>query len=325
MSPVPRWEYPHFLVDDLPCFPVITESLDEVCHAVTIPVDAGTKSGLNWKLAYERAEQLIAQGKFILWDLRLGLFDQLCFPLSHQSQFLTLGLGIDHFIDKLWKSFHNHSLGVVLYRGTAGFTEVLPRDELLSQRYDNCSGDCSGDCSGKNDDRASNAYALFCRNVAVDYLHLLCDRFSNAVPLFALLDFFGIESPMKQALLSDRGVWSPISPIIAGAKAHEMLRWEVDTGAITTDDSAHLPPVAVCVPDSTDTTPSNSSALDAAMQRLNTDNICYRLIPENLLIVEWEGLDELVVDSKLLDHQGLRKLQGFVAAGGTVIEADSFN
>jgi len=43
-----------------------------------------------------------------------------------------------------------------------------------------------------------------------------------------------------------------------------------------------------------------------------------RLIPEEKLNEEWNGLDRLVVFSEALSPQGKRKLLGFIAAGGTV-------
>ncbi len=49
------------------------------------------------------------------------------------------------------------------------------------------------------------------------------------------------------------------------------------------------------------------------------NGIDYRIIPETYLTTEWHGLDYLIVDPDSLSSQGFRKLQGFCAAGGTIV------
>ncbi|MEZ5314843.1 MAG: hypothetical protein R3E91_01325 [Chlamydiales bacterium] len=45
----------------------------------------------------------------------------------------------------------------------------------------------------------------------------------------------------------------------------------------------------------------------------------FRIIPEEILTEEWEGLDRLIVSSSAMTEEAQRKLHGFVAAGGEVI------
>lgn len=66
----------------------------------------------------------MASGKKILWHLDLGLFDRLKMPLSNSSQFLTLGLAVDHFRDTIWKEFRSFSEGVCLYKGPADLAKA---------------------------------------------------------------------------------------------------------------------------------------------------------------------------------------------------------
>ena len=42
------------------------------------------------------------------------------------------------------------------------------------------------------------------------------------------------------------------------------------------------------------------------------------MIPEALLTMEWEGLDEIYTLPDALSSEGARRLQGFIAAGGAV-------
>lgn len=45
----------------------------------------------------------------------------------------------------------------------------------------------------------------------------------------------------------------------------------------------------------------------------------FRIIPEALLTQEWEGVEQLIVNEEWLSSQGRRKIQGFIAAGGSVV------
>lgn len=50
------------------------------------------------------------------------------------------------------------------------------------------------------------------------------------------------------------------------------------------------------------------------------DQVC-RVIPEQLLIYEWDGVDELIVPPSITT-EGQRKVNGFVAAGGRVVQPE---
>ena len=58
--------------------------------------------------------------------------------------------------------------------------------------------------------------------------------------------------------------------------------------------------------------------IDACLMELERRGTPYRLIAEMYLTEEWDDLDDLIIFSPLLSKQGLRKVQGFVAAGGRV-------
>ena len=55
------------------------------------------------------------------------------------------------------------------------------------------------------------------------------------------------------------------------------------------------------------------------MDTLRGQNSAFRLIPENSLTTEWHQLDRLFVAPELVSPQGVRKLQGFKAAGGELV------
>lgn len=59
--------------------------------------------------------------------------------------------------------------------------------------------------------------------------------------------------------------------------------------------------------------------IDACLRALRNRGVRYRLIGEMHLTEEWDDLDDLIVFSELISKQGIRKVQGFVAAGGRVV------
>lgn len=53
---------------------------------------------------------------------------------------------------------------------------------------------------------------------------------------------------------------------------------------------------------------------------LLSEGLALRVIPESLLNAEWDGLDKLYVDYSLVTKEGIRKIRGFEAAGGEVLD-----
>ena len=62
--------------------------------------------------------------------------------------------------------------------------------------------------------------------------------------------------------------------------------------------------------------PSNG---DTFYENLLNEGVEPRILTEEFLSAEWEGLDLLYVDTEHLSKEGLRKVQGFQAAGGEIV------
>jgi hypothetical protein len=77
--------------------------------------------------------------------------------------------------------------------------------------------------------------------------------------------------------------------------------------------------LGVCLPLISLCRPSHYQGLDNAIEILTRYQIPFRLVPEISITMDWDGLDYLIVVTKSLSFQGLRKLRGFCAAGGVVI------
>jgi hypothetical protein len=83
------------------------------------------------------------------------------------------------------------------------------------------------------------------------------------------------------------------------------------------------PKLGILIPRSEVDDEAAYDGLNEAMQTLLSKNIPFKVISEELLPLEWDGLDELIVQKQALAQTTLRTLDGFAAAGGKVINLDS--
>lgn len=289
-----------------------------------ITLDGTLKSDLKWNASIEAAQKEIAEGKKILWELELGLFRNLPFPLSNQSQYLSLGLSIEHFRDAIWKDFPDQTEGLCIYRGSADFSLGFPWGELQTANLRGWLRDVfetsdqftaeigiAADSFEQLDERSlrqnregAQLLRLFCRDACSEYLELLTNRLPDALQLFLEVDASTLPGKLCQAQLLSKERFDRFHLLIA----RNLL--PAREGAIS---------VGVCLPQVAMSRPSQYEGLDAAMEILSRKKIAYKVIPEPHIITEWDGLDYLIVSPAGLTTQGLRKLQGFCAAGGTVV------
>ncbi len=285
--------------------------------SVIIHLKAGVQDPLDFQKEHLACQEAIKKGLSLKFVIDLGLFSKLKRPLSNKSQYLSLELSLEHFKNTLWSEFHESIVDICLYEGDLDFSDFIIFQELtpnlqewILERFSTIESfrDESGiqitnfeeitpellvtTTSGKF------IKSLFCRDVAFDYLQMLKANLPDAMPLSIKLEEKGDLSPLKVALLTHREVYEPF---------------------ILSSEINHKPKIAVCLPSSRKVILSHYAALNDALNYLREKHEPYRLIPESMLISEWDLVDYLLVLPHLLDSQGKRKLQGFVAAGGTVV------
>jgi hypothetical protein len=256
-----------------------------------IRLDAGSTSSLDWSLERKSALSALAAGKKVLWFLDLGLFDRLKMPLSHPSQFLTLGLAVDHFRDAVWKEFRSFSSGVCLYRGSSNFSEQLQWDEPLDKAFDLW-------LEETQTEKGDFTKHLFCVNACSEYLKQLAERIPEELPAYLIYNSLP-EDVLEKALFTNPERFGRIQ-VHASApftwKTHE----ESKIGLL-------MPPLDAVL----------SVFLDPFRKAIQ-EYPSAKLIPEERLTYAWEGLETLIYSEKCLSKQGKRKVQGFIAAGGEV-------
>lgn len=256
-------------------------------NAVCLQLDGRMQAEMRWEAACAEARKLISEGIKILWILDLGLFTALPQPLSDPTQMRALVLAIDHFSEAIWTEFGAHSLGVCFYEGFLDLTDAQ-----------------------------------------LEYLDLLAQYLPVDVECFVKVDAGSLKSPLAEAWMRSRERSDRIRFMVknsllppqdllwgAGGSPYGFISERLEAIA-----EEKLSGIGICLPQSDDTTTLESlSVLEEAFSFLMSRNIPYRIVHEAYLTTEWECLDFLMVSSENISSMGMRKLQGFCAAGGTVV------
>jgi len=299
---------------------------------VTIQLDGRVQSDLLWKSERDQAQKAIENGFGIMWEMQMGLFDEMPQPIANQTQFLSLTLALEHFRDSLWKEFKQHSVGFVLYRGSADFARNFPWDdnqqanfrawllekglsELIEQEFHQLIQCHEGRLWAR----------LFCRDVIVEYLYLLTSRIPDSLPVFLYLDV----SPVSRSLSAELQLLNPerFDRFQVALKnthlTYNAFGWNVPSpygyiGNVAIQKLPEMPElsIGVCIPPLNNYQTHSYLELENAIKELQTRSLPFKLIGENYLTSQWDGLDYLLFAQSGMSAQGMRKLLGFCAAGG---------
>ncbi len=287
-------------------------------NTVVIPLDGRTSSDLNWK---HHAEEAVSKGLGILWEMDLGLFNRLSKPLGNETQLKTLSLALDHFYHSLWPKFEENSVGICLYRGSIDLSPGFLWDDKQQEGFQQW-------LEGRDPD--AQLKRLYCRDVAVEYLQLLIPCLPQSLDPYLFFDALGISNPLHLAQLLDNDRFERFRRIIKGSVVpHRELQWGQSPyameyqGFLGTDCSqinlGEPAAVGVYLPYTDSYNEECWSDLGEGLELLKEKGITYRLVSEQQLVADWDGLDYLIVSEKSITPLGKRKLLGFCAAGGTIV------
>jgi hypothetical protein len=141
--------------------------------------------------------------------------------------------------------------------------------------------------------------ALKARDIGADYLNLLTAFLPDDLPLYLRVETTQVSDPFLKQLLLASDPYERIELV----QAPEVF-------------SKHAP-TALCVPESLN---RSLEILEEGFKKMEGLGKPWRPIPEGRLTLEWEGLDELYVLAGTQSPEGKRRVQGFQAAGGRVVE-----
>jgi hypothetical protein len=182
-----------------------------------------------------------------------------------------------------------------LYQGTAGFDAFFSWSDKQRSEFERFT-----------DKETPLALPLFCAESFAIYFQMLSHRLPDEAKVLLLFDLTHLESPVRalQAISKER-----FEHFSIGFRGMDLpldgLWWEgttLYTRKIETTAGVVFP----------------RELCDRIEELLSLDGV--KILFESNVSEEWEGLDLLYVIAGSLGVQGMRKLSGFRAAGGEIIE-----
>lgn len=255
---------------------------------VSMKLPASLQHDLDWSLEKISAEKSAANGNTILWEMDFQ-WDASAFLSS--SAFLAYGRALEEFT-KLSAPFAEQTFGVCLYRGNADipFFEFSHWEDRFYEWIDEL----------EIEDAHPHYFHVFKADLFASYLHRLVSFLPDTMQSFALFDADGISSPAFRAQLFSSHRFE-----------HVRVSFEEQDKSL---------PLGLCLPSDPYCDQKTLARLDAVIYDLQGKGIPFRIICEEKLTEEWDGLDRLIVISDAVSPLCKRKLQGFAAAGGEIIE-----
>ncbi len=319
-------------IDQEKFFPILQEMEDisddlESVNGVVIYVNCAEDSDFKWEDAFLLAEKAVELGKWILWDLDFGFQEGKVF-LQDTSTFFSAGIAIEEFVKTLGVPFQGSTIGACIFRGGVDFAKYFVWTEQHESLYLEKSKESAFLRSAPGLEETGRK--LFAADVFSDYLHRLSSFLPENLIPFCFLDVSSIESEAVLSLLLSRERFQHILLALKHAKLPlGCLNWEegqcfggwVGRGS-PYFSAVHDVTLGVCVPLEENMTQELLNQLDGVFVELDRLQIVYRVISELYLSEGWDGIDELIVFGSATSTQGLRKLKGFLAAGGKIIHAD---
>jgi hypothetical protein len=324
MSNLPLFTADHhgYYCEGRPFVPWIQEDrfpLMEWSNIVCLRLPAGLNDDLDWMQEKEQALDLAASGKYLLWELDLGL-SSFKFSSENSAAFFSFSLALEEFTAKFWPEFQKQTFGIVLYRGSP------PSEKNFSHTdWESSFLDWSREL-GLN----SPSYELYCVQMLSEYLHRLVSFLPDSVLPIALIDVISIDSPGKITQFFSKNRFEHVELALKGAKCpFSGICWNDGHhgqgylgSAMQCKTLSCTSTVGLYLPQDKFLDAFLIDELDRIILKLNDNQTTFRIIPEERLTEQWDGIDQLFVPPTAISGQGRRKLLGFVAAGGSISTFD---
>ena len=251
---------------------------------------------MNLDLAFARAKAARDQGKMILWELDLDLQEVF---IQDTSAFFSRSLTLKEFQEELLLPFKKETLGVSLFNGDLDFESCF----LLTEQYEANYLERKEEYPLKD---ASFVRQLFAADVFAEYMLRLHSFLPDDVLAFCKLDVSLEKNKAKLAYLLSQERFQHLLLITKGSDlpiGHLYLEKEVAT--------------AVAIPSCL--SEEALVSLEGVFNELKKRGTPFRVIDELRLNECWDGIDDLIILSQFLSNQGMRRVQGFIAAGGRIV------
>lgn len=153
-------------------------------------------------------------------------------------------------------------------------------------------------------------------DLSLPYLNQLVVRVPFALPLVLCLDETEIQTDAERLFLASRCRFERY--VLALTHSHREMRqlaWTPGEHIVGNKEDENIKE-AICLPDTTRCTPDFISQINSLIEQIK---LPYRVISEEFITAEWDGLDRMYAPVSLFTDDGVRMLKGFEAAGGEVL------
>lgn len=253
---------------------------------ITLPL--GLDSELHWKEEIALARQAQQEGKTILWKFDFGLHVSDVI-LDDASHFLALSLGVDHFAKTLALEYGTITTGVVLYTGDIFFDERMVWSASLCDYFTEWLVDTGREEGG-------HARRLFCMNVFAEFLHRLASYLPDEIIPYCFFEPAYEKGAFLRQLFSKERF-----------------------GAIRLQREEKMEKIGVILPKDELCRGEVFEAFALLLDDLEKAHVTFKVIPENLLTEEWQGVEHIYALKEGMTGAGVRMLKGFEASGGEII------
>src|SRR3990167_7928590 len=324
------FDHSYLYVNQQKIFPIIQEKiLDfdalEAVNGVLISIDC-LQEEIDWFYFHEVASQAIFLGKSLMWELDFHIQDKPVF-LEDSSRFFSFL--IEEFSTHILQEFKEKTLGVFLFRGTVDFAKYFLWTERCEQHLVEKMQEYPSLC--KNEEGKNILRKLFAADVFSDYLHRLASFLPEDALPFCLLDAVEEKSCAVLTALLSKNRFQHILLGVRGARVplgHLNLQEGHCLGGWIGEGAPYFSTIfevktAICLPMEESLSLDVLTLLEETFEELARLNIPFRIVNENLLHECWDGIDDLIVLKNYIGVEGVRKLKGFLAAGGRLISIGS--
>lgn len=315
-----------FYKDGHPFYPLIqshAEPLYTWSNSVRIPLAAALHDDLNWSEALKTAEQCAKNEKFIFWDIDFRL---LHISTHATSTFFAHARALEELTRQI-KPLSSYTFGLCLYQGSLDLTALFPLSEW-EERFNEWINEFTQSSDSEHELRtlnnrggesSSHYYRLFCMENFTDYFHRLISFLPDNLLPFALFNKGTTLSKAACAQLLSKNRLGHLQTGDTTLHGTQLQISGVGCGYLgekeNQDFRFSLPTTGLCLPSDSFCDRKTLKLID---QWIDSTSDPFRILCEEKLTEEWEGIDRLIIPSPL-SPQGKRKLQGFQAAGGEVV------
>lgn len=244
-------------------------------------LDGSITSQLDW--AKELSEADGAKNPLV-WHLDMQLFSSLKRGLTHSGDFQALVLALEHFKTVVWPRFGERTAKVILFQGSLDMRSLFPWDSIQEENFNKWI---------QGHSLSEKLLRQYCLTACAEYLNLLVQKMPDEIPLTLQFEASSIGDPFEKAQLLNPEQFPRFNLEVLGGEP-----WTLSS----------FGDAALCLP----LTQKSAPAVRALSEQC-------RLIPESALVYSWDRLERLYYDPAAISQVGKRKLQGFCAAGGTII------